>query len=353
MKYLELLVEIHPSRTLTFPQNPVNTLRGALGYQLKRVVCFQRNRQETGCRGCLAKRTCAYATNFETAAGDGNKFVAGGGGDSPHPLVLGADFSGPRICQPGENVSFRFTLFGRAIETLPFITHALREVCDHGLSRELVPCGLNGIIDAVTGQRLYDPATHSLQPFTARDIEVAEPTGFRNDVIELTLLFDTPTSFKDKASGKIVNRPDFHRIVRSILRRHSAMIALDGLPSPTWDYGSIIRQAEAVRLVGSQLETVFWERVSSRQHQRTTWGGILGKATYHGDLQPFLPLLRVGELLHVGRGTIFGQGCFRIGKLSACEEFSGDRPTIPDVLCNAPFAGHPDSSEIRLPDSHT
>jgi hypothetical protein len=32
--------------------------------------------------------------------------------------------------------------------------------------------------------------------------------------------------------------------------------------------------------------------------------------TYAGDLAPFLPLLRLGELIHVGKNAVFGNGRF-------------------------------------------
>ena len=33
---------------------------------------------------------------------------------------------------------------------------------------------------------------------------------------------------------------------------------------------------------------------------------------FEGELGPFMPLLRLGEYLHVGKATAFGQGWYRI-----------------------------------------
>ena len=36
--------------------------------------------------------------------------------------------------------------------------------------------------------------------------------------------------------------------------------------------------------------------------------------TYEGDLSDYLALLALGELVHVGKGTVFGNGQYRIVK---------------------------------------
>jgi len=40
-------------------------------------------------------------------------------------------------------------------------------------------------------------------------------------------------------------------------------------------------------------------------------GGIAGKVIYSGDVQPFLPLIRMAEKVHLGKNTQFGLGMIR------------------------------------------
>jgi hypothetical protein len=37
-------------------------------------------------------------------------------------------------------------------------------------------------------------------------------------------------------------------------------------------------------------------------------GGMVGSVIYHGNLTSFLPLMRLGQLVHVGKATSFGNG---------------------------------------------
>jgi hypothetical protein len=43
-----------------------------------------------------------------------------------------------------------------------------------------------------------------------------------------------------------------------------------------------------------------------------TLGGFVGTATFASDLGAFMPFLRLGEAVHIGEGTAFGLGRYRI-----------------------------------------
>jgi CRISPR/Cas system endoribonuclease Cas6 (RAMP superfamily) len=50
------------------------------------------------------------------------------------------------------------------------------------------------------------------------------------------------------------------------------------------------------------------ERRSNQQKTKLKMGGFTGDITLDGDLEPFTSLLRLSEVLHVGKGTVFGLG---------------------------------------------
>jgi hypothetical protein len=74
----------------------------------------------------------------------------------------------------------------------------------------------------------------------------------------------------------------------------------------------LIRVAEGVRLVRSDVRWVDWERYSSRQRAVMKFGGIVGEAVYEGGLEPLMPLILVGEGVHVGRHCVFGNGRYTV-----------------------------------------
>ncbi len=55
-----------------------------------------------------------------------------------------------------------------------------------------------------------------------------------------------------------------------------------------------------------------WQRYSARQEQKINIGGFVGGITFEGNLTPFLPLLKAGETMHVGKGATFGLGRYKM-----------------------------------------
>jgi len=51
-------------------------------------------------------------------------------------------------------------------------------------------------------------------------------------------------------------------------------------------------------------------------------GGFVGKAEYNGAVREFVPLLKLGESLHVGKATGVGLGKYRVVLQSAAGQLS-------------------------------
>ncbi|MEW6229930.1 MAG: CRISPR system precrRNA processing endoribonuclease RAMP protein Cas6, partial [Bacillota bacterium] len=155
------------------------------------------------------------------------------------------------------------------------------------------------------------PFEHGLQSKTN---QTHAESAASSHALHLTVSFETMTRLKFE--GSLNDRPEFHVLIRSLLRRISSLLYFHHGTKLDMDFRGFISQAERVRLAAQRTQWVDWERYSSRQDARMKLGGIVGAATYEfpdPDLVAlFLPWLLLGEYAHVGKGGTFGLGRFTV-----------------------------------------
>ncbi|MBZ0161049.1 MAG: CRISPR system precrRNA processing endoribonuclease RAMP protein Cas6 [bacterium] len=110
----------------------------------------------------------------------------------------------------------------------------------------------------------------------------------------------------------LVNHLDFHVLIRNLLRRLSALSYFHCGRQLNLDFKELIAQAQKIKADKTDLRWVDWTRYSNRQKRKIQMGGLIGQVTYSGPLAGFLPFLRLGELVHVGKGTVFGLGKYTL-----------------------------------------
>ena len=127
----------------------------------------------------------------------------------------------------------------------------------------------------------------------------------------LVVSFRTPTRLKH--GGQWIRAgPPFHVLIKALLGRVSSLSYFHCGQRWDVDFRGWIDRAREVQMVDGGAGWANWERYSGRQQRRIRMGGLVGAATYEGHLRPFLPLLALGELVHVGKGTVFGNGQYRV-----------------------------------------
>jgi CRISPR/Cas system endoribonuclease Cas6 (RAMP superfamily) len=138
-------------------------------------------------------------------------------------------------------------------------------------------------------------------------------------VSRITIRFLTPTWLR--AGGEVIRQPEFHHIFKRLRDRINALCAFFGDGPLDADFRGLGERAEKVRTVATHIQWVERFRTSSRTRQRHELSGFLGDATYEGELQEFLPWLALGELVHVGKHTAWGNGRIELaGRGSLHEE---------------------------------
>lgn len=307
LSLLRVRVTLRARDPLQIPPYKGSTLRGGFGSVFKETVCVVEHRD---CARCLLRSRCAFPYVFDTPVPEDaarlRKYPA-----APHPFVFLPPLEEKTLYRSGESLAFDLTLIGKGADFLPYFIYTFGRLGERrGLGKGrgrfavetvswLSPQGEEAVI--------YDGNSKTLRN-VFRSVTVQDlPTLFALSTLHfLTLHFVTPTRLVYAEALTAV--PDFHVLIRVLLRRLSNLAYFHCGTELNLDFRGLIAAAEQIETVSSDLRWYDWERYSARQDARMKLGGFVGRATYQGDLQPFLPLLRLGEVVHVGKGTSFGLG---------------------------------------------
>lgn len=309
MRWARLRVTMRAEEMLHLPPYKGSTFRGAFGHAFKRVACPLRRQ----CEGCAHRTVCVYVYVFETAGSSDDSAVARGSAVA-HPFVVEPPETAQGEFRPGDTLTFGLILIGRAIPLAPYFLAACREMGRLGLGRGRGRCRLERAMaddpEEPAGRQVYDGERDlmaaAVPPWSMQDLEDgAAPVGDR-----VTLEFLTPTRLRRDAD--LVVRPDFATLATVLLRRVSVLAEVHCGHLPAINACEILAPAADVAVETSDLRWYDWERYSARQDARMALGGFVGRITFTGPLSPWWPLLKLGEILHVGKGTGFGLGKYRM-----------------------------------------
>jgi len=298
---------------LDLPTYLGSTLRGAFGRAFRALACPSRIDEP-----CPIPAQCPYHLIFESSPPPGSTALRTHE-EIPRPFVIAPQWSlapdgrQSRLAyEPGAELSFGLVLIGRAQEFFPHFVVALREMDRIGYGRRAVELARIEAIDRAdaSGRVVYD-ARDNVVRGKGGALSLKDCASENCPRAPVTLDFVTQTRLKHE--GRWARTPEFHIVFRRLLGRLSSMARFHGGGPLELDFKGLIERASEVRLVCDDTRWVSWARYSSRQEQKMQWEGLVGNATYEGDLAPFWPYLQFGQYIHVGHGATFGLGRFRIG----------------------------------------
>jgi CRISPR-associated endoribonuclease Cas6 len=316
--------------------HPGSALRGALFNALLRRFCA--NPTAPSCAECPLNATCPVAGLVAPLRDENPR-----GRDIPRPFILAADWdtatpesSSPQRFTPGATLRFRVTLVGRAIAFFPYLALATHLMELNGIGRPLREnSGRRGRF-TVNRIELINPFTDETQLLHQHgEAKVARPTLAitANAVAQraaalptdtLTLRFLSPTRLVDR--GQLVRHPALRVLTARLAERLDALTREYAPDSSTSEEPSDPQESQAARhraqllaehaarvtLIENATRWVDVASYSARQQRATPIGGLIGRATYQGDLAPLRELLVWGELLHVGKNAVKGDGRYVI-----------------------------------------
>ena len=103
----------------------------------------------------------------------------------------------------------------------------------------------------------------------------------------------------------------FETLIRNLLRRIRFLSYFHCGEDLDVDAPGLLAAATSVTH-DPRLKWVRKDRYSYRAERSIPMGGFTGKINFEGDLELFLPFIRLGEYLHIGHHTAFGYGQYRL-----------------------------------------
>lgn len=308
LKYQRFQFVLEAVTELLLPEYKGSTLRGGFGHSFREIVCTMR---PIPCSTCLLQQKCPYPQLFETPINGAEPVFMKGVNTGPQPFILEPTLETKQLYHSGDKVEFVLVLLGKAIEYLPYFVYTFDRLGSRGIGKGRGKFTLQEVsVWQEHWQPIYNSKSKVLQKFTTPESGLPEPKAVQS-LDKISLQFVTPSRIK--SAGKLVSEIAFREIVNSLFRRVYTL-AFFHMPAAqvNWDWRPHLTAANDISVGQSNLEWKDWERYSNRQNTKMKMGGFIGEITFEGALTPWLPLLRLGEVTHIGKGATFGLGKYII-----------------------------------------
>jgi CRISPR-associated endoribonuclease Cas6 len=215
---------------------------------------------------------------------------------------------------PGDMIRFELVVMGKAQEFLPYFIVTFEELGRQGIGvrrgrfsmRKLEVLRPDGAWDEVfrSEDRMVRPPETPLSYdlLFGGEKELPGPEKLR-------IRFLTPVLIKERGGWV---RPDFAPLARRLRDRINSLSYFYCNEPLEIDFRFFGEAAEAVRTLRQDLRWVEERRFSKHRGLNHLLKGYIGEVEFEGELVQFLQFLRIGEYVHVGKATAFGQGWYRI-----------------------------------------
>lgn len=325
-----LRMRAHANEPIVLAQHPGSAIRGAFFGALWGRFCV--NKESLTCTTCPLVHSCPVSMLVAPLRDENPR-----GRDIPRPFVieppqfaLDSGSAERTRLERGSTFAFGLTLLGAIVTQFPYLVLATQVMEQNGLGSPLDENrGRRGrprierieCVDPFGEQTeaLYIRGEKSIRtPEMAVTAQAIANRAARFPTDHLTVHFLTPTRLI--ADGQIMHTPHLNVLAQRLLERLDALEEAYGHAGTDeesnesrrarhHEMGELARQ---VRLVANDTRWVDVSSYSSRQRRATPIGGFVGRATYDGDLTALRELLAWGEVVHVGKNTVKGDGLYRV-----------------------------------------
>jgi len=314
---------LEPKAPLHMPAyNKGNVIRGGFGSTFRRIVCHANCREPETCE---LRSVCPYTAVFQPFVPEGSEKISKNR-DIPRPFVIKPPLETKETYLPGEPFSFDLVLVGKIKEYLPYFIVTFKELSQAGLGRNRAPVELVGVDHVgpacqAAGRRdgievpVYTKEDNLVRPPTEAIswADLCSSHSSNNgsaNVTRVTLRFLTPAMLR--ADGLLARRPAFGPLAKRLRDRINALSYFYCGAGLEIDFKAFGELAEKIVTVSDSTSWVESSRYSRRREVTHDLSGFVGEVTFEGELGTFLPYLKLGEYLHVGKNAVFGNGWYEI-----------------------------------------
>ena len=318
---------LEPKAALHMPAyNKGNVIRGGFGSTFRRIVCHANCREPESCE---LRSVCPYTAVFQPFVPEGSEKISKNR-DIPRPFVIKPPLETKETYLPGERLSFDLVLVGKIKDYLPYFIVTFKELSQAGLGRSRAPVELVGVdhvgrdgaeVPVYTRENnLVRPPTEAISwadlcaSHSVNNGSMNSPQDGSANTTRLTLRFLTPAMLR--ADGLLARRPAFGPLAKRLRDRINALSYFYCGAGLDIDFKAFGEQAEMIETVSDSTGWVESSRYSRRREVTHDLSGFVGEVSFAGELEMFLPYLKLGEYLHVGKNAVFGNGWYEIVEAS-------------------------------------
>nr|MBC7245036.1 CRISPR system precrRNA processing endoribonuclease RAMP protein Cas6 [Chloroflexota bacterium] len=296
-----------------------SAIRGALFKVLRRNFCLQQHLDS--CQPCPLHASCPVSFLLATVENEGWR-----GADLPRPYTIEPPLGATPSYAPGERLEFGLTMFSRALNLFPYVVVGVNALQREGIGRKVKANGWRRGTFLLREIWAENPLTGYRQPVMRADdplVNVPDIPITHEQIMdscaalegngpggEVTLFFLTPTRLIEQ--GRLLHTPLFRPLLQRLFERLSALARAYSDTPLELDFRALLQEAEQIRLAADHTYWVEWDSYSTRRQTRTPMSGFMGRVTYAGPIEPFLPWLLWGQFTHVGKDAVKGNGWYQL-----------------------------------------
>lgn len=262
---------------------------------VKRFVCHNKDSE---CHCCAFALGCVYHRIFEAKGEKGHE-------TTQNAYVIHCN-DRKTAYSAGQELLFSISIFGNVADCAPYLIKGLFDAQKRGLTARHAAFKVKQI-SAGNNKKIYDGDVLDMSRASETLAIDSDETSQESAIVR----FVTP--FRTKIDGKFAKDINSAVLVRALLDRFISLDLAKREDVRAWMKEGLALFSQDLTINDKQFRWMEETRYSNRQKTTMQLGGIAGSFRLSGDsLSVLYPLLRIGEITHIGKATTFGFGKYEV-----------------------------------------